>query len=224
MIRTVAVKLPILIRAPRPWSRVYGPAAAFITTCARLRWTVVDAFNVVTDKGQPLNLTVDSPAEVVRQVAAAVRRWRWRNIERAIPQLKMEEHEQAAVMQPIWSLLSSRQNDDEWNPNLTGYLKSCQAGRQWAHARPKTANLSSHSAYAFCLHDKIEMIRISAAAGKEGHDWFVDLAKQAMEEAQTLHEGFPEKEGPTCKQGGSEDDRGSATADVGRSSNGQLDA
>ena len=37
MIRTVVVKLPILIRAPRPWSRVYGPAAAFIATCARLR-------------------------------------------------------------------------------------------------------------------------------------------------------------------------------------------
>ena len=183
MIRTVAVKLPILLRAPRPWSRVYGPAAAFITTCARLRWTVIDVFNVVTDQGQPLNLTVDPPAEVVRQVAAAVRRWRWRNIEKAIPQLKMGEHEQAAVMQPIWSLLTSRQNNDEWNPNLRGYLKSCQAGRQWPQARLKAANLSSHSACALCLHDKIEMIRISAAAGKEGHDWFVDLAKQAKEEA-----------------------------------------
>ena len=50
MISTVAVKLPIPIRAPMPWSRVYGPTAAFITTCARPRWTVVDAFNVVTDK------------------------------------------------------------------------------------------------------------------------------------------------------------------------------
>ena len=28
------------------------------------------------------------------------------------------------------------------------------------------------------------MIRISAAAGKEGHDWFVDLAKKAKEEAE----------------------------------------
>jgi len=30
MMKMVAAKLPILIRAPRPWSRVYGPAAAFI--------------------------------------------------------------------------------------------------------------------------------------------------------------------------------------------------
>ena len=102
-----------------------------------------------------------------------------RNIEKAIPKFKMGELEQAAVMQPIWSLLHSRQNDSEWNPNLRGYLKSCIAGRQWPQARLKAANLSSHSACAFCLHDKIEMIRVSAAAGKEGHDWFIDLAKQA---------------------------------------------
>ena len=28
------------------------------------------------------------------------------------------------------------------------------------------------------------MIRISAAAGKEGHDWFIDLASKAREEAE----------------------------------------
>ena len=179
MMKMVAAKLPILIRAPRPWSRVYGPAAAFIATCARLKWTVIDAGNVITDTGQALNLLVDPPAEVVRQVAAAVRRWRWRNIERAIPQLELGEHEQAAVMQPIYELLRSTRNDKEWNPNLRGYLKSANAGRQWPQTRLMSANLSSHSACAFCLYDKIEMIRISAAAGKEGHDWFIDLALQA---------------------------------------------
>ena len=89
-------------------------------------------------------------------------------------------------MQPIWSLLKSKQNDEEWNPTLRGYLKSCNAGRQWPQARLKTANLSTHKACAFCLHDKIEMIRISAAAGKEGHDWFVDLAKQARNGAEAM--------------------------------------
>ena len=98
MMKMVAAKLPILIRAPRPWSRVYGPAAAFIATCARLKWTVIDAGNVITDTGQALNLRVDPPAEVVRQVAAAVRRWRWRNIEKTIPQLAPGELEQSAVM------------------------------------------------------------------------------------------------------------------------------
>ena len=140
-------------------------------------------------------MAVDPPAEVARQVAVAVRMWRWRNIEKAIPQLKMGEHEQAAVMQPIWSLLTSRQNNDEWNPNLRGYLKSCQAGRQWPQARLKAANLSSHSACALCLHDQIGMIRISAAAGKEGHDWFVDIAKQAKEDAET-QQGNPREGTP----------------------------
>ena len=88
-------------------------------------------------------------------------------------------------MQPIWSLLQSRQNDAEWDPNLRGYLKSCMAGRQWPQTRLKAENLSTLSACAFCLHDKIEMIRVSAAAGKEGHDWFVDLAKLAQITADT---------------------------------------
>ena len=63
------------------------------------------------------------------------------------------------------------------NPNPRGCLKSCAVGRQWPQTRLKVANLSSHGARTFCLHDKIEMIRISAAAGKEGHDWFIDLAE-----------------------------------------------
>ena len=76
MAKMVAVKLPVLIKAPRPCSRVYGPAKAFIVTCARLWWTIIDASNVIADTGLPLNLLIDPPAEVVRQVAAAVRRWR----------------------------------------------------------------------------------------------------------------------------------------------------
>ena len=88
-------------------------------------------------------------------------------------------------MQPIRSLLRSKQHDAGWNPNLRGYLKSCVAGRQWPQTRLGAANLSSHGACTFCLHDKIEMIKISAAAGKEGHDWFVDLAKQARATAES---------------------------------------
>ena len=153
-------------QSPRPWSRVYGPAAAFFATCARLRWTVVDAGNVVLDIGMPLNLAIGSPVEVARHVAAAVRRWRWRDIESAISQLKVGQHEQAAVMQPIWSLLRSKQHDVEWNPNLMGYIKSCVAGRQWSQTNLKAANLSSHGACTVCLRDKIEMIRISVAACK----------------------------------------------------------
>ena len=83
-------------------------------------------------------------------------------------------------METVWSLLQSRQNDAEWNPNLRGYLKSCTAGRQWPQARLEVANLSTHSACASCLHDKIEMMMVSSAVGKEGHDWFVHPAKLAQ--------------------------------------------
>jgi hypothetical protein len=45
-----------LVEAARPWARVYGPAAAFVMTCARLEWKVTDAVNIVTDQGMILNL------------------------------------------------------------------------------------------------------------------------------------------------------------------------
>jgi hypothetical protein len=63
-----------------PWSVVKGPAAAFVASAARLKWTVVDVVNVIIDSGLSLNLSVDPPAVVTREVAAAVRRWR--NVER----------------------------------------------------------------------------------------------------------------------------------------------
>ena len=37
--------------AKRPWAAVRGPAGSFVATCARLRWTVADAFTLHTDDG-----------------------------------------------------------------------------------------------------------------------------------------------------------------------------
>ena len=62
----------------------------------------------------------------------------------------MGEHEQATAMQPIWDLLRSTQNDNECNSNLRSYLKSANAARPWPQTRLKAANLSIHSACAFC--------------------------------------------------------------------------
>ena len=50
-----------LVQAARPWQRVFGPAAAFIASAARLNWRVQDAENCTTDLGRKPNLTVDPP-------------------------------------------------------------------------------------------------------------------------------------------------------------------
>ena len=53
-----------LVQAARPWQRVFGPAAAFVASAARLGWRVHDAENCVTDLGKQLNLAIDPPAVI----------------------------------------------------------------------------------------------------------------------------------------------------------------
>ena len=59
-------------------------------------------------------------------------------------------------MEPIWKLLRSRQNDDQWNPMLRGCLRSAMANRQFPQCRVKAAGWSSHDRCMFCLNDAIE--------------------------------------------------------------------
>ena len=54
---------------------VYGPGAAYIMTCTRLQWTVIDAAHVVTDDGVLLDLNRDPPAVVKNHCVEAVQRW-----------------------------------------------------------------------------------------------------------------------------------------------------
>jgi hypothetical protein len=72
-----------LAKATHPWRVVYGPAAALLCTATRLKWTVHDAVTIVTDEGRTLRLELDPPVVVVRAVHEAVRRWRWRSIEKS---------------------------------------------------------------------------------------------------------------------------------------------
>ena len=57
--------------AIRPWSVCYGGAAAYIATCLRLSWRVVDAAEVITDPGKKHDLSLDPPMW-----------WRWKPTKR----------------------------------------------------------------------------------------------------------------------------------------------
>ena len=69
------------------WAVAYGPGAAYVLTCWRLGWKVIDAATVVTDLGNRLDLRLDPPAVVTKQCFLAVQRWRWRKVEETFPHL-----------------------------------------------------------------------------------------------------------------------------------------
>ena len=133
-----------------------GPGAAFVATCSRLRWSVVDALSLVTDTGKALNLKLDPPAVVIREVKLAVQRWRWRNVEQYLTHLKRGGSGRGALMEPIWSLLRSSQNIAEWNPTLRGSLRSAMCNRQWPQVRVFDAGWAQHDRCVLCLHSNVK--------------------------------------------------------------------
>ena len=124
-----------LVRARNVWSKVTGPGTVLVATCARIQWVVIDGTLLRTDTGAELDLKIDPPAVIERNVREAVVRWRWRNIEKSFPELAVNGTGRGAMMQPIWSLLKSKRDDLEWNPTLRGGLSSTLAGRQFPQVR-----------------------------------------------------------------------------------------
>ena len=61
-----------LVKAKNVWAKVNGPATAFIDTCARIGWTVIDSLQLQTDVGVVLSLVLDPPAVIMRQVRGTV--------------------------------------------------------------------------------------------------------------------------------------------------------
>ena len=109
-----------IAKARNVWSVCRGPATAFIATCYRLKWVVKGAVTVITDNGKVIQFHLDSPAAIAIQIKLAVRRWRWGNLEKTMPQLAKGGNTNGALMTPVWKLLKSKQNDDEWNPACRG--------------------------------------------------------------------------------------------------------
>ena len=88
MERLATVAKKKLKKAKNIWAKAKGPAAAMIVSCRRLGWTVISSTEIRTDQGDTLDLLLDSPADVKNEVARAVKRWGWRNLEVLMPQLQ----------------------------------------------------------------------------------------------------------------------------------------
>ena len=74
---------------------------------------MIDSTEIRTDQGETLDLLRDPPAAVKLEVARAVKRWRWRNLEEQMPQLKKGGSGAGALMEPIVKLLKSKANNED---------------------------------------------------------------------------------------------------------------
>ena len=77
-----------LEEAKNKWGSVRGPIAATILTARQLGWPFSSPSDIITDNGDKLDLTIDSPAFVGQMVTEAVRRFIAEEIETAFPTLK----------------------------------------------------------------------------------------------------------------------------------------
>ena len=140
-------------KAVHPWRVAYGPVATIYLSAKRLGWTVVDGAIWITDRGRQLDLRVDPPAVVTREVNDAVRRWRWRAIAVKYPSLSVLADGEGAVMEPIWKLLRSTSATASWNGDFRAALTSAICGRQWTQSRCWTAGWNMlHNKCLFCVH------------------------------------------------------------------------
>ena len=150
--------LGMIVEGAVAWAKVRGPAAAFVASALRLGWRVSDAFNLVTDRGNHVDMRQDSPAFVLSEVRKAVWRWRWRRLERKHPCLADGAGGYGPLVGPIFRLLNSRPGD-ELSAKQQGALRSTVADRQWTQVRLKSAGfVTSHNCqlcvrFGFCSPD-----------------------------------------------------------------------
>ena len=53
-----------------------------VATAARIGWQTVNSTTLITDLGEILDLRLDPPKVVAHQVFEAVKRWRWKRLEK----------------------------------------------------------------------------------------------------------------------------------------------
>ena len=133
------------------WARVRGPAAACYPSVKRLGWAVLNAVDFVTDTGQELKLTRDSPAFVKQRVTESVLRWRGRAIAKRFALGAEGEGDVGAHLHPIMRLLAKGTGEGDWTWEHRGALRSAVTGRQWTQSRLFRAGLADAQACQLCV-------------------------------------------------------------------------
>ena len=133
------------------WAKVAGQGADFIDSAWRLGWRVEGPCTVVTDNGRTLELQRDLPAFVKGEIAAPVRWWRWWKVTERVQALGEGGNNMGAFRQPIYKLLNSTGQEDDWGPTQRAGVKSAFTNRQWPHSRLHQAGLADSPLSQLCV-------------------------------------------------------------------------
>ena len=138
------------------WRGVTGPMSAAIATAHRIEWRFTSPHTVLTDQDSLIDLTRDSPAAIVKQVHASVRRWQFAKVLRQLPrmvsQIPAAYYNGATInsrllppgivadSRALASLLGSKRGvpkelKELWCKENRPWLHSTAAGAQWPQAR-----------------------------------------------------------------------------------------
>ena len=109
--------------AKNQWLATYGPGAAYVLTCWRLQWEVIDVARLRTDQGELLDLRFDPPAVIIQQCHLAVQRWRWRRLEKVFPHLAATGSGRGPLIEPIWKVLQPKARTADWTAQHQGGLR-----------------------------------------------------------------------------------------------------
>ena len=71
-------------------------------------------------------------------------------------------------MAPVWNVLGSKKNDEEWNPACRGGLRSALSGRQYPQVRVFAAGWSERNRCILCLHDIVQADLVNSDALRNG--------------------------------------------------------
>ncbi len=154
-----------LTTSARPWASVKGPAGAAVASAARLSLHFNDARELVTDRGRVLRLDVDSPAVVKREIAKAVRRWRWRRIELKHPHLDSNGEGRGACIAPVRRLLRATGSTVLWNAAHRAALRSAIVNTQWPQQRLADAGIVDDARCQTCMAQALMIEAHEVAAG-----------------------------------------------------------
>ncbi len=159
-----------LARANAVWGQVTGPASAVVATAARIGWQV-EGTTFVTDRGRVLDLLVDPPCVVRREVDEAVQRWRWGRVDQVLLHDRDPCHDAAAGFaghgtddmddmvdvstQAVRKLLAPATRLLEWTQAHKRSLRSAVLNTQWSQQRLVEARLHDDPACQLCANAAI---------------------------------------------------------------------
>ena len=152
------------------WRSAAGPVMALHLTFKRLQWTAVSHFIVVSDSGRCLDFRLDSPAAVLTEAREAVRRWRWRRIMKAFPQMTPAEPDITAIKSDegptkvhfydfakeahqVIKGKGQKKNLQEWDMCYVPSLISAVSGGQWTQARMASVKEWTNDAACQLCHE-----------------------------------------------------------------------